>query len=181
MYTYLSLFISLSLSLIEKDSVSLLWMSGLFLGYIITHCMSIYVSGSYLFLSFSLRISVVVIGYIITHCMCIGLFLDSCFLLCFSFNADTVTDCNSIGTSLDPCLSLFLSFFFFFWGGGGGGGGGGQCFYPCTAILSLLKRVKVCLLIRVSVSVFVLSVRLCPGILSAISCMWRSAFSSFSE
>ena len=48
MYTYVSSFVFLS--------VSLLWMSVPDLGYIITHCMSIYVSGSYLFLSFSLII-----------------------------------------------------------------------------------------------------------------------------
>ena len=118
--------------------------------------------------SLFLWISVVVIGYIITHCTCVCQSLDSCFFLCFSFNAYIVTGCSSIDTSLDPCLSLFLFCF-------------SQCFYPCTTIMSLLGRVKVRLLIRVSLSVFVLSVRLCPGILSVISCIWRSAFSSLSE
>ena len=47
---YIRLFIRIYLC------VSLFWMSVPVLGYIITHCMSICISGSYLFLSFSLNI-----------------------------------------------------------------------------------------------------------------------------
>ena len=164
-YARLLIRISLSLSLSLSLSIAR-WMSVPVFGYIITHCMSIYVFGSYLFFSFSLNICS---GYrLYCHLLYVYISLDSC----FSFNAYIVTDCNSIDTALDPCFSHFL---LWEWGGGGGG----ECFYPCTAIsLSLIVRVKVRLLIRVSLPVFVLSVRLCPGILSVISCMWRRAFSS---
>ena len=162
MYTYVSSFVFLCL---------LRWLSVPVLGYIITHCMSIYVSGSYLFLSFSLNICSSDRLYYYSLYVYMS---DSwvMFILRFSVSAYTVTDCSSIRTSFDPCLSLS------FCGGGWGGVGCGWMFLSyydyivtdCTCKrTSLDPGFSLC---------FFLSVRLCTFILSGISCMWKSAFSS---
>ena len=77
-YTYVSWFLFVSFSFAPNVCTSF--------RIILTHCMSIDVSGSCWFLS-SPWISVIMIGYMITHCTCICPFLDPCFSLSFSFSA----------------------------------------------------------------------------------------------
>ena len=109
------------------------------LGYIITHCMSIYVSGSYLFLSFSLNICSgdrlyyhsLYVYMSVSWLMFLYLFLFQCLY------------CHWLQFHRYFSWSVFFFFFFFFFFFA-------QCLYPCAAISSLLGRVKVRLLIRVS-------------------------------
>ena len=146
-YTYVSWFVFLSLSL---------WMSVPVFGYIMTHCMSIYVSGSCLFLSF--WISVVVICYIITHCMCLYPSLGPWFSVSLTLSMPIavfgyiVTDCNSIGTSLDRRILLFFPFL---------------CLSQCMGILSVSLRVYVRPMVHICFSLCK-SVYHCPDILSLI-------------
>ena len=78
---------------------------------ILTHFMSIYVSGSRLFLSFSLNICNN--DRLYYHCTCICPFLEACvslsFLMAISVFGYIVTDCNSIGTSIYPPLCVSVS------------------------------------------------------------------------
>ena len=131
MRVYVRLFIRIYLC------VSLFWMSVQVLGYIITHCMSICISGSYLFLSFSLNICrgdrlyyhSLYVYRSVSWFVFLSLFLFQC-LYCHWLQ---------LYRYFSWSVFIILFFFFFFFG---------QCFYPCMPILSLLGRVKVRLLIR---------------------------------
>ena len=90
------------------------WMSVPVFGYILIHCMSIYVFGSCLFLSFSLNIcnNDRLYYHLLYVYMSIAwsVFLSLCLSLSLAISifGYIVTDCNSIGTSLDRRVSLFF-------------------------------------------------------------------------
>ena len=93
--------------------------------------------------SLSLWISVVVIGYIVIHCMCLCPSLGLCFSLSLTLSMPIgvfgyiVTDCSSIGTSLDRRIPLFFP---------------SLCLSQCTGILSVSLRVYVRPLIHICFS-----------------------------
>ena len=112
-------------------------------GYIMTHCMSIYVSGSCLFLSFSLNICCS--DWLYCHPLYVSMSVAWSVFFSLSLTLSVpiavfgyiVTDCSSIGTSLDRRIPLFFP---------------SLCLSQCTGILSVSLRVYVRPLIHICFS-----------------------------